>query len=375
MKPETRKPNKLEPVCADCEGAGDALRCAIEIQPPFHRGFCCKGKCDEVRLARNESAKRASDTVSKVSQQRAGQSQSAKNGAESGETGEFVSGGISQEGKHADARTGGELAGRGSARVADDGGGLVEAANPAWAGYVAKNQTLIFNSSCFENGAGDFDKIGPAGGDANEAPMESGEPGVKPRTGGVDLQRDQFHAHRKQWPDGVGLAGSTKRHGCNRRFGFGAVFKACGADGKDRELADLGKEDVANLGIGLDEKEVVGRRRGEPLGDTPTNIGRRHVEFADCAEESGNVLVKNLLGSGGQRGIVLYVDAAAVTELGPAVERELAVSRTDGVGMDAEPAGKFARAGEPVAGTEVSRQDGKHNLRDQLPVDRHFAGG
>ena len=64
-----------------------------------------------------------------------------------------------------------------------------------------------------------------------------------------------------------------------------------------------------------------------------------------------------------------------MAEFGPAFTRELTVSGADGVGMNAEAAREFAGAWEAVAGAEVSREDGKGYLRDQLAVDRDFAGG
>jgi len=119
---------------------------------------------------------------------------------------------------------------------------------------------------------------------------------------------------------------------------------------------------------------VVGRRKGEPLGDAAADVGGGHVEFADGAEESGDVLVKDLLGGGGRGGVVFYVDSAAMAKFGPAVAGELAVSGANGVGVNAEAAGEFAGAGQAVAGAEVSRKDGKGYLRDQLAVDGYLAG-
>jgi hypothetical protein len=119
---------------------------------------------------------------------------------------------------------------------------------------------------------------------------------------------------------------------------------------------------------------VVVRREGEPLGDATADVGGGHVEFADGAEEPGDVLVKNLLGTGGRRGVVLDINATAMAKFGPAIAGELAVSGADGVGVDAEAAGEFAGAGEAVAGAEFSRKDGKGYLRDQLAVDGYLAG-
>ena len=292
----------------------------------------------------------------------------------SGEAGEFGAGSVGQEREDADAGAGGELAAGGGAGVADDGGGLVEATGPARPGDVAKYEAFVFDSGGFEDGAGDLDKVGPAGGDADEAAVECGEPGVEPGAGGVDLKSNEFDAHREQGPDGVGLAGAAEGDGGEDGFRFGAVFERGGGDGKDGELADLGEEDVAYFGVGLDEEEVVWRRKVEPLGDASADVGGGHVEFADGAEESGDVLVEDLLGGGRGSGVVFYVDAAAVAELGPAVAGKLAVSGADGVGVNAEAAGEFAGAGEAVAGAEVSCKYGKGYLRDQLTVDGYLAG-
>lgn len=120
---------------------------------------------------------------------------------------------------------------------------------------------------------------------------------------------------------------------------------------------------------------MVGGRRGEPLSDAVADVGGGHVEFADGAEESGDVLVEDLFRRGGGCDFVFDVDTAAVTEFGPALTFELAISGADGIGVDAEAACEFARAGEAVAGAEVSREDGKGDLRHQLAVDRDFAGG
>ena len=52
---------------------------------------------------------------------------------------------------------------------------------------------------------------------------------------------------------------------------------------------------------------------------------------------------------------------------------KLAIAGADGVGMKTEPPGQLAGAGETVARLEVAAQNGKHNLRDELPIDRDFA--
>ena len=205
--------------------------------------------------------------------------------------------------------------------------------------------------------------------------MERGEPGVEPRAGGADLEGDELDSGGKQRADGIGLAGAAEGNCCQCGVGLGAVFEGSTGDGEGGELANFGEEDFADFRVGLDEKEVVGGRRGEPLGDAAADVGCGHVEFADGAKESGDVLFEYLFWRGGRGGVVLYVDAAAVAEFGEAVARELAVSSADGVGVDVETAGELASAGKAVAGAEVSSKDGKRNLRDQLAVNGNFAGG
>jgi hypothetical protein len=94
-----------------------------------------------------------------------------ESGGGSGEAGQFGAGGVGEEGEDADAWAWREFAGGGGAGVADDGGGLVEAASPAGAGDVAENEAFVFDSGGFEDGAGDLHEVGPAGGYADEAPM------------------------------------------------------------------------------------------------------------------------------------------------------------------------------------------------------------
>src|SRR3954453_4927949 len=98
----------------------------------------------------------------------------------SGEPGEFVAGGVGQEGEDADGGAGGELSGGGGARVADDGGGLIEAAGPVWAGNVSETGALVFDAGGFKNGASNFDECGPAGGYADKAAVQRREPGIEP---------------------------------------------------------------------------------------------------------------------------------------------------------------------------------------------------
>jgi hypothetical protein len=104
------------------------------------------------------------------------------------------------------------------------------------------------------------------------------------------------------------------------------------------------------------------------------HIARRKIQLADRAEESGNVLVEDLLRSGGRDCVVLDVDAAAAPVLCPALTLKLAVPGTDGVGMNAEAAGKFARAGEAIAGLEVTAENREDHLGYQLAIDRHLTG-
>lgn len=68
--------------------------------------------------------------------------------------------------------------------------------------------------------------------------------------------------------------------------------------------------------------------------------------------------------SGGAR--VGDEDAAAVAELKPAVAFQLAITGAGGVGVDAETACQFPRAGQFLAGKNLAREDAEHNLGDQL---------
>jgi hypothetical protein len=52
---------------------------------------------------------------------------------------------------------------------------------------------------------------------------------------------------------------------------------------------------------------------------------------------------------------------------------KLAITGADGLGMQTEATGQFPGAGETIARLEVAAKNGKHNLSDELPIDRNFA--
>ena len=143
-------------------------------------------------------------------------------------------------------------------------------------------------------------------------------------------------------------------------------------DGPGGDLAQLGEQDAAQAGIGIDEHEVVGRGRGQPLQHAGAHGGFGQAEFAGGVEEAGDVVVDALLGGGGRLGVGADVDAAAAAALGPAFLLELAIARADGVGMQREAARQLAGAGQAVAGAEIAGEDGEDHLGDQLPVDGDF---
>jgi len=67
-------------------------------------------------------------------------------------------------------------------------------------------------------------------------------------------------------------------------------------------------------------------------------------------------------------------DAAAMTQLDPDFIFELAIGGACGVGVDAEAAGKIARAGQAVAGWKFATENAEDNLRDELLTQGNLAG-
>jgi len=101
----------------------------------------------------------------------------------------------------------------------------------------------------------------------------------------------------------------------------------------------------------------------------------REVEFADGAEEAGDVVVEALLGGGDGVGVGADIDAAAVAELGPAFALEFTVAGAYGVGMKVEAASEFAGAGQAIAGLEIAGEYGEDNLGDELAIERDVTAG
>ena len=75
----------------------------------------------------------------------------------------------------------------------------------------------------------------------------------------------------------------------------GTVFERGFADGEGGEAADLGCEDAAEFGVGIDDEEVVGRRVLQPLGDALADLCGGEFELTGGTEESGDVDVEDLL--------------------------------------------------------------------------------
>src|SRR5258708_20874986 len=65
--------------------------------------------------------------------------------------------------------------------------------------------------------------------------------------------------------------------------------------------------------------------------------------------------------------------SAAAGEFNPAIARQLAISRADGVGMQVEAPGQIARTGQTLAWRQVVAQDAEDDLGYQLLANRDFA--
>ena len=147
--------------------------------------------------------------------------------------------------------------------VGEDDAGLVEAALPVGLGGVADEESVGWDAGGDEHGAGEGEEVGPVGDDGDEVVLgrgllEDGHPGREPGGGGGDLERDELNAGGEGRADEVGLAGAAEGDGGGEGGGVGAVCGGGFADGEGGGGADFGEEDLAELGVGVDEQEVVG---------------------------------------------------------------------------------------------------------------------
>ena len=287
---------------------------------------------------------------------------------------EHFAGGFGQEGEDDEFWLGGEVGEGGGVGVAEDAGGLVEAALPAGLGGVAEDEGVGGNAGGGEHGAGEGEEVWPVGDDGDEVIVGVGKERGEEGGGGGDGEGDEFDAGGEEVANEGGFAGTAEGDGAGEGFG-GEVVGGEFADGEGGGGANFGEEDAAEFGVGVDEEQVVGGRGGEPEGDAGADGFGRKVELADGAEEAGDVVVEALLGGGDGVVVGADVDAAAVAEFGPAFALEFAVAGAYGVGMEGEAAGEFAGAGKAVAGVEVAGEDGEDNLGDELAIERDVTAG
>src|SRR4029077_9602838 len=119
---------------------------------------------------------------------------------------------------------------------------------------------------------------------------------------------------------------------------------------------------------------MVGRLQFQPLPQAGTHGTKRSAEFARRPKESGNQLIERERGRWSQLRFALAdIHATAVAKLNPPLPFELAVARTDRIGMKTEAARQFPRAGQALSWREVVAEDPKNDLRHELFADCNFA--
>ena len=118
---------------------------------------------------------------------------------------------------------------------------------------------------------------------------------------------------------------------------------------------------------------MVRWRSGEPLRNTMTDSSGGKIKLANGSKEASNMVIQDLLGRRWRVSVVADEDATSLPLLCPSFPVKVAIASADGVGMQTEAPGQLPGAGETVARLEVAAKNGKHNLSDELPIDRNFA--
>jgi hypothetical protein len=259
-----------------------------------------------------------------------------------------------------------------SERVADDGRCLLQSALPICFANVAKHQSVGMESGGLQHGAREGQEGWVGGGDADEFARGCGEPFGERSWNRTNLQGEKVGPFGKGTPDGGQAIGKDNGDGAIKILP--GVVDAATVDRKAHGLLDLEGEDAAQVLVGFDEQEMVGRLHVEPLTKAGAHNRERRAKFTGGTKKSGDQTVESEGRRRRQVRLALaHVDTAAVTEFNPAFALELAVSGADGVGMQAKTACEVACAGESVSGGKVVAQNSEDDLGDELFADGDFA--
>lgn len=133
------------------------------------------------------------------------------------------------------------------------------------------------------------------------------------------------------------------------------------------DTADLQDKNLPQFFIRLDQQKAIGRLQFEPLTQAGPNGGEGNVQHSRRAEQIRKELFDCKLGRNKRvRFCRLYVNPASAAEFNPPTALELTIAGTYRIRVKPEAAGKFSRAGQPLARCQIATQNAEDDLRDQL---------
>ena len=183
----------------------------------------------------------------------------------------------------------------------------------------------------------------------------------------MHIEHSEFCAGRQQLTNARGLAGQNHGHRALKSAAVGAFIRRTADDWKHELLLHLVDDDAAQLRVGLDHQPVSRRLNGEPAAEARSDESFRRAKPAPlCRHFADELIDRNLRRERGSGPGGLHVYPTAVTELKPALAFQFAISGADRVGMNAEPAREFPRAGQSLAGEQLLAKNAQHDLGDQL---------
>jgi hypothetical protein len=181
---------------------------------------------------------------------------------------------------------------------------LIETAAPARLAGIAEDEGVWVEPGSDKTPCGRWSrKSGQCDATPIRCPWRSRKPWGEPRIGRSNLKRDEFDTRGQRRADQFGLAGPAHGIAPRELLGRSCNPPAKYPTGKGRRFANFRKQNLAQLGVGIDQEEMVGRRRSNPLGDPMADCGSGQIELTHGAKEAGDVLIEDLF-RGGWRSVL-----------------------------------------------------------------------
>ena len=144
--------------------------------------------------------------------------------------------------------------------VAEDCCYLFKATAPVAAAGIAEDQRVRWQTGRNQHRSSTVEELGPVRDDRDQVAIRRGKPGAQPTGCGANGKHDQFKAFGKRIAHRLLLCGPAERDCCQQALRVAALFRGGFADRPGGTGAKLRQQDLPQLGVGIDQHEVVGWR-------------------------------------------------------------------------------------------------------------------